>query len=361
MMQVLHHFRLFLQGNFPRKVSITDIIFFLQQLAVLVSAGIALMQACDILEKSTEKKALQSLIHSLKKEIARGNSFFASISLFPQCFDELACQLVKMGEHTGKLGEIIHLIANYKEKNLSLQKKLINIFLYPSIIMLVAMLMLLIMFIFVIPRFADLFADWQQRLPWFSRFIFALSLKFKKTLGSILLLFVLFTGLVVYTFNFTKLKLNLHKVLLTLPLIKSAVRMNLLARFAKNLNITLCGGIPIIDALSLASRACDNSEFSQVTARVRMRLMTGMQLHQAMQLQRFFPNLMIQMIKVGEESGTLEQALEKFAYFYETQIDQLLNLLDKILEPLIILILGVLIGGIMIGIYLPIFQLGAAI
>lgn len=339
-----------------RKITAFDIVVFLRQLATLISTGIPIIKSFHILEKSQTNRSLNALIHTIKIDISSGKSLYPCLKRYPQYFDDLTCQMIYVGEQTGKLETLLMNIAANHEKQLLFRRKIKQALFYPGLIMLTAMIVCLAMILFIIPKFAELFHDMQDKLPLYTRSVFAISLIIKQNL------LILFAALVIFClfFYFTrhKSKQTLHSIIKQIPFLKSILRKIILLRFCRNLAITFSAGIPISEALQLSANTNHNPEFSVIIAKLRMRIHAGVELNRAMENMVYFPFLMVQMIKIGEESGLLEHMLDKVADFFETDIDQFTNTLSQTLEPLIILILGVLIGGLVIAMYLPIFKLG---
>ena len=342
----------------PQRITSFSIAIFFRQFATLITAGIPLMQSCDILEKSQELPRLRLLIHTIKRDISSGKTLSHSFSRHPNYFNELLCQLVRIGEHTGRLDLMLSMIALHLEKNQAFKQRVKQALFYPCIIALTGIGVTISMFIFVIPRFAELFETSDTTLPTLTIFIFYLSKHLSTYLTIFLFIFLPMIALFYKTKPFIHLRNVMRQRVQTLPIINTIRQKILLARFAKNLSVIFAAGIPIIDGLKLSANACNDKTFAHTLFQVRNQISTGLQLHHAMANFPIFPVLMIQMTKIGEQSGMLAPMLEKMTDFYETDIDQLLSRLGHLVEPLIMIILGVLIGGLVIGMYLPIFQLG---
>jgi type IV pilus assembly protein PilC len=353
--------RYFHHAKQRKKITPFDIILFLRQFATLIAAGIPLIQACDILEQSQEKRALRLLIYAIKRDILSGKNLYASLRQHPRYFDELTCHLIQIGEHTGKLDSLLITIATYQEKNLALHNKIKQALFYPCLLAITAIVMTLAMLIFVIPHFATLFQDIANQLPPLTRGVFYLSYLLQHygwLLLMMMLVPVLMLSLSPPTFN---KKRALRHAFAKLPLINTCLYKMTLARFARQVAITLNAGLPLTEALRLSANACDNAAFKCSIAKIHSRLSSGLQLHQAMETTPPLPTLMVQMVKTGEEAGMLEQMLDKMAEFFESDSSQLSEKLGQLLEPLIMMILGVLIGGLVISLYLPIFNVGSAL
>ncbi|OGT35210.1 MAG: hypothetical protein A3F11_02060 [Gammaproteobacteria bacterium RIFCSPHIGHO2_12_FULL_37_14] len=345
-----------------RRINHFDIILFLRQFATLISAGIPILQSCDILAKSQEKNSLRQIIYSIREQIASGKALSYSLKFRTLYFDELTCQLIHIGEHTGKLDNMLEMIAAHHEKNLAFNRKIQQIIFYPCLVMIVSLVILCGLFLVVIPRFAELFQDVPNKLPLLTIYIFAVSYYFQRYGWVILLLLQSVIGFVLYHPAYRKkMKDYLYLLLFHIPPIKQYMLKIIFARFARQLAITFSAGIPIIDALHLVSKISSDVKFTTSIALLKSKLHTGLSLNHAMQALAYFPEIMIQMIKIGEETGKLDFMLDKTADFMESDIDQITAQLSKMIEPLIMLFLGVLIGGIVIGMYLPIFKLGTTL
>jgi type IV pilus assembly protein PilC len=344
-----------------RRITAFDITLFMRQFATLLTAGIPILRCCEMLENSQIKIAMRLLIYSIKRDLLSGKDVYSSLCSHPRYFDALTCQLISIGEHTGKLDITLQMIAYEHEKQLVLTKRIKQALFYPCIICITALLVTLSMFLFVIPRFAELFADTNVPLPALTLWLFCLSRIFSE--HTILLFSPLFPVLLLFIphpiSHLLKNKLLLYFI--KLPLLKQFLQKITLLRFARHLAMTFTAGIPIMDSLKLIMHSHTNLEFSHTMIELRSKMNSGLQLHQAMQSLPYFPDLMIQMVKTGEESGSLDALLNKTAVFFESDIDELVSQFVRLLEPLIMLVLGVLIGGLIIGMYLPIFKLGSVI
>lgn len=342
-----------------RQISRFDITVFLRQFATLITAGIPITQCCEILEKSQEKTTLRLLIYSIKREILAGKSLFYSMQCHPIFFDDFTCQLIRIGEETGKLDSTLLHIAKHQEKNLELRKQIKQALFYPCTITMTSILITFGMFLFVIPRFNELFQDMHSKLPQLTIWIFYLSSQLKQYCTIVLIVICLLISVSFYHKD-KRYGRYFYHFALKIPFLKNCLRKIILANFARNLALTFAAGMPITEALKLAGSASDHIEFANIVAKLHGKISAGLQLHHGMAAFPYFPALMVQMIKIGEESGMLEHMLTKIADFLESDIDNLINHFSKLLEPLIMVVLGVLIGGLIIGMYLPIFKLGSA-
>jgi type IV pilus assembly protein PilC len=359
LIKLLHTFYLALKQN--RRISDFDIGLLLRQFTILFIAGIPIIKCLDVLEKCQIKNAMRSLVFAVKKEILSGKDFHSSLRKQKPYFDEMTCQLIKIGEHTGKLDIMLTLITDEKEKYAAFRKKLKQALFYPMMITMTALLVTLSMFLFVIPKFSELFSDARLSLPWITNWVFFISSKLQHYSFIIFLVPVIFLMLLLPNPYISRIKNNIRHYLIRLPYLKSFSQKILLARFSRNLAMTYAAGMPITDALKLIMFANTNSDFTYWIIKLRNNIASGLQLHQAMQPLPCFPDMMVQMVKVGEESGTVEHLLNKTADMFEADINQFITQFSQLLEPLIMLMLGVLIGGLVIAMYLPIFKLGSVL
>jgi type IV pilus assembly protein PilC len=343
----------------PHSITAFEITIFLRQFTTLISASIPVIQTCEILTKCQTNPRLRLLIYTIKRDLLTGRNLFYCLLCHPQYFDELTCRLIYIGEQTGKLEKMLATITSYHEKNHTFKQRIKQALFYPSVIVIIAILITLSMLLFVIPRFAELFQDITTQLPLLTQCIFYFSVKLREHIAALLMIFL---AAVFFTFRNRHFAFQLlKKVGIKLPTMQSYLHKIATIRFARYLSLTLSAGIPITNALLLTTHVCGNDTFANLVINLHKKVNAGVNLHQAMTMMGSFPTLMIQMVKIGEESGMLEPMLNKFADFIEADMDQLLQRLNLLLEPLIMLVLGVLIGGLVIGMYLPIFKLGNAI
>lgn len=343
------------------KISSLDVAIFFRQLATLITANIPIVQSCEILSRNQEKFQLKKLILSLKQEIESGKNLTKALQKFPRYFDDITCQLVHAGEKSGTLETMLKRIAQYKEKSIRLKKQILQALFYPTIIFIVAIIVSIMLLTLVVPRFADLFNTMHGHLPTFTLYIIALS-NFMRSYAYLGILPLLAVILLSYFFkNSIRMKNKIDHLLLCTPFLGNLLKKIILARFSRNLATTFAAGVPITDALHIIAKISGNSIFTQAIMTLQKNVNSGQQLHLAMQQNPLFPAMPIQMIKIGEETGSLEHMLEKIAEWYEADIDHFIANLSQLLEPLIMIILGVLIGGLVIAMYLPIFKLGTVL
>jgi len=338
-----------------------DVALFFHQLATLTSAGVPISQALQILSKNAEHVRLSFILDQLQEDISSGKDFAQALKNFPKQFDTITCQLIQNGENTGTLDFIMERIAQQKEKIILLKQKIKQALFYPAMIMLVAMIVSTIMLTCIVPRFAELFQTMHSKLPAFTLLVIYLSHILRNDLPWIAIL-LLAASAALYCFrHHPNVQIKRDWIMINFPGLNSIVRKIILARFARNLATIFAAGIPITEALNMISCIISNLYYQKAIQKAHFAISTGKQLHAAIGNQSLFPVMMQQMIQIGEETGTLEKMLTKIADFYEADIDHLATHLSKLLEPLIMVILGVLIGGLVIAMYLPIFKLGTVI
>ncbi len=344
------------------KVSPQDIAIFSRQLATMLAAGIPLVQAFEIVGVGHEKPAMQKLILDIKLNIEGGSSLHESLAKHPLYFDDLYINLVEAGEQAGALESLLDKVATYKEKTEALKKKIKKALFYPAAVLAVAVIVTLILLLFVIPQFEALFKGFGADLPAFTRMVIDLS-RFVQNEGWWVGLIV---GGGIFTFAYfhkrsRALRQFIDRTMLKLPIIGPILVKAAIARYARTLSTMFSAGVPLVEAMESVAGATGNIVYEMAVMRMRDEVATGQRLQRAMENTGLFPNMVVQMIAVGEESGSLDAMAAKVADFYELEVDTAVDGLSSLLEPLIMAILGVLVGGLVIAMYLPIFKLGAVI
>lgn len=345
-----------------KKIRPGDIAVFSRQLATMMSSGVPLVQAFDIVGRGHDNPSMQDLILSIKADVEGGTALAEALKKHPLYFDDLFCNLVHAGEQAGVLEELLHKIATYKEKTESLKGKIKKAMFYPAAVIIVAVLVTSIIMIFVIPQFQELFSSFGSDLPAFTQVVVAMS-EWMQQWWWLLLIIVLAT---IYIFGYIwkrsrKFRHTVDKILLKTPIIGVIVNKAALARFARTLSTMFAAGVPLVEALESVSGATGNVVYGEAVLRMREDVATGQSLQLAMKQQNLFPHMVIQMVAIGEESGSIDGMLSKVADFFEEEVDNAVDALSSLLEPLIMVILGTLIGGLVIAMYLPIFQMGSAV
>jgi type IV pilus assembly protein PilC len=344
------------------KVSNEDIAVFSRQLATMMSAGIPMVQAFEIIGNGHEKPSMQKLVLDIKSNIEGGSTLHESLAKHPLYFDDLFVNLVEAGEQAGALETLLDKIATYKEKTEALKKKIKKALFYPAAVLAVAVIVSIILLIFVIPQFESLFKGFGADLPAFTQMVVNLS-RFVQSQGWWMLVL---TGAGFYAFFYfkkrsKKMQLVLDRVMLKFPIIGPILQKSAIARFARTLSTMFAAGVPLVEAMSSVAGATGNIVYEEAVLRMKDEVATGQRLQRAMENVGLFPNMVVQMIAVGEESGSLDTMSGKVAEFYEAEVDNAVDSMSSLLEPLIMAVLGVLVGGMVIAMYLPIFKLGSVV
>lgn len=342
------------------KISAKEITVLTRQLATLLMSGISLLQSLNVIHKGQNNPVLCKVIQGIKFSIEKGCSMAVSLENYPGYFNELYRSLILVGEHSGTLDRMLDRIANYKEKNDLVIGKVKKALIYPLTIISFAILVTIFLLIFIVPQFQILFSGFGVQLPIATLFVMRVA-DFLQTDGWMVLLFVIIFigGFAFFLKRSKKFSENVDYGILYLPIVGALFKKSTLARFVRTLATTVAAGLPLQEALQITSGATGNQIYKIATLRIRDSIKRGQALHLSLNQKELFPNLLVQMIAIGEESGTLEKMLFKIAEIYENEVDQVVEGLGSILEPLIMIFLGLLIGGLVIAMYLPIFKLGS--
>jgi len=339
-----------------------DIAVFARQLATMLKAGVPLVQSFDIVGKGHDNGSMEALLLGIKADIESGDTLAEALNKRPLYFDELFCNLVAAGEQAGVLETLLDKIASYKEKSESMKKKIKKALTYPIAVIVVAFVVTAILLIFVVPVFADMFKSFGADLPAFTKMVVAMS-EWMQEWWYILVGTVVGT---VYVFSYFKKRSRpfnhfLDKTLLKLPIVGIILHKSAVARFARTLATMSAAGVPLVEALESVAGACGNIIYSEAVLKMREEVATGQRLQFAMQQVDLWPNMVIQMVAIGEESGAMDSMLLKVADFFDEEVDNLVDNLSSLMEPIIMCILGILVGGLVVAMYLPIFKMGAAV
>ncbi|CAB5520079.1 type II secretion system F family protein [Stutzerimonas stutzeri] len=345
-----------------KKIKPMDIALFTRQMATMMKAGVPLLQSFDIIGEGFDNPNMRKLVDDLKQEVAAGNSFATALRKKPQYFDDLYCNLVDSGEQSGALETLLDRVATYKEKTEALKAKIKKAMNYPIAVVLVAVIVSAILLIKVVPQFQEVFANFGAELPAFTLMVIGLSEALQEWW------FIVLVGLIAGAFAFKeahkrseKFRNWFDRLLLKVPVVGDILYKSSVARFARTLSTTFAAGVPLVDALDSVAGATGNVVFRSATMKVKNDVSTGMQLNFSMRTTGTFPTMAVQMTAIGEESGSLDEMLAKVATFYEDEVDNMVDSLTSLMEPMIMAVLGVLVGGLIIAMYLPIFQLGAVV
>ncbi len=345
-----------------QKIKPLDIAFFSRQMATMMKAGVPLLQSFDIISEGAEKPAMRSLVNGLKQEVAAGNSFATALRGKPEYFDDLFCNLVDAGEQAGALESLLDRVATYKEKTEALKAKIKKAMTYPIAVMIVALIVSLILLIKVVPQFQSVFAGFGAELPVFTLMVIGLSEIVQQWWLAIL--GAGFAGAFLFKRSYRqsqKFRDTVDRFLLKVPLVGPLIFKSSVARYARTLATTFAAGVPLVEALDSVAGATGNVVFKNAVHKVKQDVATGMQLNFSMRSTGVFPTLAIQMTAIGEESGALDTMLDKVATYYEDEVDNMVSSLTTLMEPMIMAVLGVIVGGLVIAMYLPIFKLGGAV
>ena len=345
-----------------KKITEKDITLFTRQLATMMKSGVPLLQSFDIVGKGHSNASVSKLLGDIKSDVETGSSLSQAFRKYPLYFDNLFCNLVQAGEQAGILDTLLDRLATYKEKILAIKSKIKSALFYPISIIVVAFIITAIIMIFVIPAFTELFSSFGADLPALTMLVISISNFFVAywwaifgTIGFSLWYFF-------YTWKRSeKMQSTMDRVMLRIPLFGELIRKATIARFARTLSTMFAAGVPLVEALDSVAGASGNRVYYDATKQIQSDVTTGTSLTVAMQNTEVFPNMVLQMVSIGEESGALDAMLSKVADFYEGEVDDAVEGLSSLMEPIIMVVLGTLIGGLVIAMYLPIFKMGQAI
>lgn len=348
----------------PKKKKITpfDIALFTRQMATMMKAGVPLVQSFDIVADGLENPSLRDLVLDIKNEVAAGNNFAGALKKHPKYFDDLFCNLVNSGEQSGALETMLDRVATYLEKTETLKKKVKKAMSYPIAVVVVAIVVTAILLVKVVPQFEELFSGFGAELPAFTQFVIGISEWMQEWW------FVALGGIigVLYAFKEAKRKSptfsdRVDHFILKIPVMGEIIDKSAVARFGRVLSTTFAAGVPLVDALDSVAGASGNAKYRDAIYKIRDDVSSGTQLQFSMKSTNAFPNMAVQMVAIGEESGALDSMLDKVAEYYEEEVDNLVDNLTSLMEPMIMAVLGVLVGGLIVAMYLPIFQMGQVV
>lgn len=345
-----------------KKITPFDIAMFTRQLATMMKAGVPLVQSFDIVTDGLENQGLRELVAAIRNDVASGTSFAGALKRHPRHFDDLYCNLVESGEKAGALEQMLDRIATYLEKTETLKKKVKKAMTYPVAVIVVAVIVTGILLVKVVPQFESLFQGFGADLPVFTQFIISISEWLQKWW------FIVLLGIAGFIFGFREAKHRsktfsdaVDKYILKLPIVGEILDKSAVAKFGRVLSTTFASGVPLVDALESVSGATGNAVFRDAVLKIRDDVSSGTQLQTSMKQTGVFPVMAVQLTAIGEESGNLDEMLEKVATHYESVVDDMVDNLTTLMEPMIMAVLGVLVGGLIVGMYLPIFQMGQVV
>ena len=344
------------------KVTEKDVALFTRQLATMMKAGVPLLQTFDIVGRGHSNPAVGKLLLDIKSDVETGSSLSQAFRKFPLYFDQLYCNLIAAGEQAGILETLLERLATYKEKMIAIKSKIRSALFYPIAIIVVAFIITAIIMIFVIPAFKQVFTSFGADLPAPTLFVMAISDVF------VAYWYIIFgaMGIGIYAFFYAwkrseAMQMAMDRLLLRLPVFGSLIRKSVIARWTRTLATMFAAGVPLVESLDSVGGAAGNYVYKKGTRQIQSEVSTGTSLTSAMQNSELFPNMVNQMVAIGEESGSLDSMLGKVADFFEAEVDDAVEALSSLMEPIIMVILGTLIGGMVIAMYLPIFKLGAVV
>ncbi|MFO1265924.1 MAG: type II secretion system F family protein [Rubrivivax sp.] len=345
-----------------RAIKQKDIAIFTRQLATMMKAGVPLLQAFDIVARGAANPRMGKLLNDIRSDVETGTSLSAAFRKHPLHFDSLYCNLVEAGEAGGILEALLDRLAIYQEKTLAIKQKIKSALMYPIAVIVVAFVVLTVIMIWVIPAFEEVFKSFGADLPAPTMFVITLSKFFVSYWWAIFTL--LFGGLWFFFESWKrseKMQKSMDRLLLKVPVFGDLINKSVIARWTRTLSTMFAAGVPLVEALDSVGGASGNAVYAEATEQIQKDVSTGSALTTAMTATGVFPTMVLQMAAIGEESGSLDHMLSKAAEFYEEEVDEMVKGLSSLMEPFIIVILGVLIGGIVISMYLPIFKLGAVV
>ncbi|BAX54212.1 Type II secretion system protein F [Photobacterium damselae subsp. piscicida] len=340
----------------------SDVTAITRQLATMIESGVPIVQALKLMASSHHKAEVRAVLTQVNTQVEAGASLSKALKSSSPLFDNFYCDLVATGEETGYLGQVFVRLATYREKSEAMRKKVIKAMIYPSMVMLTAISVTILMLVFVIPQFAAIFGSFGAELPWFTRQVLKAS-DFLINYGGYLAVGLLLV-LVLYRYSYKRsysFRLRMARLSLRLPIIGNVVLKATIARFARTLATTFSAGIPLLTGLQSAGKTAGNLHIEEAIMEAHTSAAAGMPLYLSLRQCNVFPELMLQMTMIGEESSSLDDMLNKMASLYENDVDNIVDNLGQILEPLIIIVLGVLIGGLLVAMYMPIFTLMSVI
>jgi len=351
-----------LAGLSKKKVTAMDIAIFSRQMATMMKAGVPLVQSFEIVADGLDNPTMKDVVMGIKVDVEGGNSLASALRKYPDYFDDLFCSLVNSGEQSGSLETMLDRVAVYKEKSEALKMKIKKAMKYPITVVIVALIVTVILLLKVVPVFQDLFAGFGAELPAFTLFVIGLS-KWMQAWW-----FVFIASIVGVVMGLTEAKKRsvgfanwLDRLVLKLPIVGDLAYKSTVARYCRTLSTTFAAGVPLIDALVSCAGAAGNVVYRDAILKIRDDVATGQQLGFAMRQTGIFPSMALQMVSIGEESGALDAMLEKVATYFENEVDNAVDGLTSMMEPLIMAVLGVLVGGLIVAMYLPIFKLGSVV
>jgi len=349
-------------GSSGRRIKAREIAVFSRMISVMMSAGVPMVQAFEIIANGQTNPRMKNMLMDIKTNIEGGSTLAEALHQHPVQFDELYCNLVKAGEQAGVLDTVLDTIATYKENIESLKSKIKKALFYPAMVMTVALVVSAILLLFVVPQFEAVFANFGAQLPAFTQMIVNMS-RFMISYWWLVLMWVVgsIAAVVILYKRSPRFAHFIARAVLKLPIVGKILHESAIARFARTLAVTFAAGVPLVEALDSVGQATGSPVYNDAVKRIREDVAVGHQLQLAMRQTNLFPNMVVQMVAIGEESGALDKMLFKVADFYEEEVNNAVDALASLMEPFIMVVIGVLVGGMVVGMYLPIFKLAAVV
>lgn len=345
-----------------KKITPADIAIFSRQMSTMMNAGVPMVQSFDIVGRGHEKPSMQDLILGIKAEVEGGSSFSQALGKYPDYFDDLFVSLVQAGEQSGSLEALLEKIATYKEKTEQLKAKIKKALVYPISVLVVAFIVTLILLLFVVPQFEAMFKNFGSDLPALTKMVVELSEWMQAKWYLLVFGFIAIFSAIKYIYKKSqKVRDYLDKIALKAPVMGDLTNKSAIARFSRTLSTMFAAGVPLVDAMDSVSGAVGNAVYKNAILQVKEEVSAGEQLQAALRRTNLFPNMVVQMIAIGEESGSIDAMLAKVADIYEEEVDNAVDALTSLMEPIIMCFLAVVVGGLVVAMYLPIFKMGDAI
>jgi len=349
-------------GSAGKAIKARDIAIFSRQIAVMMAAGVPMVQSFEIVAGGQTNVRMKNMVLDIKTNIEGGSSLAESLAKYPVQFDELYCNLVKAGESAGVLDTVLDTVATYKENIEAIKGKIKKAMFYPAMVFAVAIIVSAILLIFVVPQFEAVFKNFGAQLPAFTQIIVDLSRFLTRNWFFALVLIGSIIAALMFTYKRSKTFARFcARAVLKLPVVGQILHHSAIARFARTLGVSFAAGVPLVEALDSVSGATGSPVYNDAVKRIREDVSVGHQLQLAMRQANLFPNMVVQMVAIGEEAGALDKMLFKVAEFYEQEVNNAVDALSSLLEPFIMIIIGIIVGSLVIGMYLPIFKLAAVV
>lgn len=349
-------------GAKKKKIKSADITFFTRQMATMIKAGVPLVQSFDIVADGVDNVSMKELIYGIRDSVSAGNDFASALKQYPEYFDDLTCNLVESGEQAGALEAMLDKVAIYKEKTEELRAKIKKALMYPAVTLAIAFIVTIILLVKVVPTFQSMFTSFGADLPAPTQFVVNLSeivqAYYLEVIGLLVIAGVLFSQALKRSPVFRD---NFERFTLKVPVFGDLIRKAAVARFARVLSTTFAAGVPLVEALESVAGAVGNAVYKEAVLKIRDEVSSGQQMHFAMRSTGVFPNMVVQMTSIGEESGALDGMLDKAASYFEAEVDNAVDGMTAMLEPMVMAFLGVVIGGLIVAMYLPIFKMGEVV